>query len=84
MGSSTEAGPEPADRYATVNGLAIHCLEWGARGLRPLILLQPQVEIVTMPGLGHYPVDEDTPGFLAIVDRFLEKNLRKSRSRAAA
>jgi pimeloyl-ACP methyl ester carboxylesterase len=38
----------------------------------------PQVEIVTMPGLGHYPVDEDPPGFLAIVDRFLERNLRKS------
>ena len=31
-----------------------------------------------MPGLGHYPVDEDPPGFLAIVDRFLEKSLRKS------
>ena len=24
----------------------------------------PQVEIVTIPGLGHYPVDEDPPGFL--------------------
>ena len=35
----------------------------------------PQVEIVTMPGLGHYPVDEDPAGFLAIVDRFLEKHL---------
>ena len=38
----------------------------------------PQVEIVTMPGLGHYPSDEDPAGFLAIVDRFLEGNLRKS------
>jgi pimeloyl-ACP methyl ester carboxylesterase len=29
------------------------------------------VEIVTMPGLGHYPSDEQPAGFLAIVDRFL-------------
>jgi esterase len=28
-------------------------------------------EIVTMPGLGHYPDVEDPPGFLAIADRFL-------------
>jgi len=35
----------------------------------------PQVEIVTMPGLGHYPVDEDPAGFLAIVDRFLDAHL---------
>jgi pimeloyl-ACP methyl ester carboxylesterase len=32
----------------------------------------PQVEIVTMPGLGHYPNEEDPAGFAAIVDRFLE------------
>jgi pimeloyl-ACP methyl ester carboxylesterase len=31
----------------------------------------PQVEIVTMPGLGHYPSDERPEEFLAIVDRFL-------------
>jgi len=31
----------------------------------------PQVEIVTMPGLGHYPSDEKPADFLAIVDRFL-------------
>ena len=30
-------------------------------------------EIVTMPGLGHYPNEEDTPGFLAIVNRFLKR-----------
>jgi esterase len=28
-------------------------------------------EIVTMPGLGHYPDEEDTAGFLGILDRFL-------------
>jgi pimeloyl-ACP methyl ester carboxylesterase len=28
-------------------------------------------QIVTMPGLGHYPDVEDPPGFLAIVDKFL-------------
>jgi pimeloyl-ACP methyl ester carboxylesterase len=31
----------------------------------------PNCEIVTMPDLGHYPNEEDTPGFLAIVNRFL-------------
>lgn len=31
----------------------------------------PQVEIVTMPGLGHYPSEERPDEFLAIVDRFL-------------
>lgn len=31
----------------------------------------PRVEIVTMPGLGHYPSEEDPAGFLAIADRFL-------------
>ena len=31
----------------------------------------PRVEIVTMPGLGHYPSDEKPADFLAIVDRFL-------------
>jgi len=31
----------------------------------------PQAQIVTMPGLGHYPSDEKPDDFLAIVDRFL-------------
>ena len=30
-------------------------------------------EIVTMPGLGHYPDEDDTPGFLALVGRFLKR-----------
>jgi pimeloyl-ACP methyl ester carboxylesterase len=30
-------------------------------------------EIVTMPGLGHYPSEEDAPGFLAILNRFLRR-----------
>lgn len=33
----------------------------------------PQVEIVTLPGLGHYPSDEQPAEFLAIVDRFLQQ-----------
>ena len=33
----------------------------------------PNVEIVTMPGLGHYPNEEDTLGFLAIINRFLKR-----------
>jgi len=31
----------------------------------------PQAQIVTMPGLGHYPSDEQPTEFVAIVDRFL-------------
>ena len=31
----------------------------------------PQVKIVTMPGLGHYPSDEKPDEFVAIVDEFL-------------
>ena len=33
----------------------------------------PNVEIVTMPGLGHYPNEENTAGFLAIVNPFLKR-----------
>jgi len=31
----------------------------------------PRAQIVTMPGLGHYPSDEQPAEFVAIVDRFL-------------
>jgi pimeloyl-ACP methyl ester carboxylesterase len=31
----------------------------------------PQAQIVTLPGLGHYPSDEKQEDFLAVVDRFL-------------
>ena len=34
----------------------------------------PQVEIVTMPGLGHYPSDERPGDFIAIVEEFLGKS----------
>jgi pimeloyl-ACP methyl ester carboxylesterase len=33
----------------------------------------PNCEIVTMPGLGHYPSEEDRVGFLTIVNRFLQR-----------
>jgi pimeloyl-ACP methyl ester carboxylesterase len=33
----------------------------------------PNCEVVVMPGLGHYPNEEDTAGFLTIVNRFLER-----------
>jgi len=33
----------------------------------------PNAEVVVMPGLGHYPNEEDTKGFLAIVNRFLKR-----------
>ena len=32
----------------------------------------PTGEVVVMPGLGHYPNEEDTKGFLLIVNRFLQ------------
>jgi putative CocE/NonD family hydrolase len=35
----------------------------------------PRVEIVTMPGLGHYPSSEDPAGFLRIVGPFLARSL---------
>src|SRR5262245_27349588 len=35
----------------------------------------PRVEIVTMPGLGHYPSSEDPDGFLRIVRPFLARSL---------
>src|SRR5437667_1719034 len=31
----------------------------------------PQAQIVTIPGVGHYPSEENTEEFLAIADRFL-------------
>lgn len=40
---------------------------------RRLKQMLPNCEIVTMPGLGHYPNEEDTAGFLAIVNRFLKR-----------
>lgn len=33
----------------------------------------PQVQIVTIPGLGHYPSEENTPAFLEIIDEFLAR-----------
>ena len=37
----------------------------------------PQVQIVTMPGLGHYPSEENPEEFLALVDRFLGDSERR-------
>ncbi|HYR84814.1 MAG TPA: alpha/beta hydrolase [Terriglobia bacterium] len=36
----------------------------------------PQVQIVSMPGLGHYPSEENPKDFLPIVDGFLAKTKR--------
>ena len=35
----------------------------------------PDCRIVVMPGLGHYPDEEDTDGFLAIVNPFLTESV---------
>jgi pimeloyl-ACP methyl ester carboxylesterase len=32
-----------------------------------------QAQIVTIPGVGHYPSEENMPEFLAIVDKFLSR-----------
>jgi pimeloyl-ACP methyl ester carboxylesterase len=34
----------------------------------------PDVRIVVMPGLGHYPDEEDTAGFMKIVNEFLRQS----------
>jgi len=31
----------------------------------------PQAEIVTIPGVGHYPSEESPTEFLGVVDKFL-------------
>src|SRR5215468_1695459 len=33
----------------------------------------PQAQIVTIPGVGHYPSEENTQAYLAIVDKFLQR-----------
>ena len=33
----------------------------------------PNVQIVTLPGVGHYPNEENTAGFLAIINPFLKR-----------
>jgi esterase len=37
----------------------------------------PHVRIVTLPGLGHYPSEEDAAAFLAVVDGFLSEGERR-------
>jgi arylsulfatase A-like enzyme/pimeloyl-ACP methyl ester carboxylesterase/ABC-type molybdate transport system substrate-binding protein len=41
----------------------------------------PQVQIVTMPGLGHYPSEEEPDAYLEIVDRFLREGTRSAAAR---
>jgi len=36
----------------------------------------PQVQIVTLPGLGHYPSEENTEDFLEVVDKYLTGLIR--------
>ena len=38
LAAMSAQAPQPADRYATVNGLRLHYLDWGGAG-RPLILV---------------------------------------------
>jgi pimeloyl-ACP methyl ester carboxylesterase len=42
----------------------------------------PQVRIVTMPGLGHYPSDERPEEFVKIVDEFLKAQASRLRAQA--
>ena len=43
----------------------------GSKRRRNLRKTLPQAEIVTIPGVGHYPSEEKPAEFLAIVDKFL-------------
>jgi pimeloyl-ACP methyl ester carboxylesterase len=69
----------PTELWATVRRITapVIYILGGASDIVPvatqeqLKLALPQVEIVTMPGLGHYPSDEKPADFLAIIDKFL-------------
>ncbi len=69
----------PTDLWATVRGIKapIIYILGGASTIVPqatqaeLRQALPQAQIVTMPGLGHYPSDEKPADFVAIVERFL-------------
>jgi esterase len=74
----------PTDLWATVRKIKapIIYILGGASSIVPpetqqeLKAVLPQAEIVTMPGLGHYPSDEKREEFLVIVDRFLAETYR--------
>lgn len=76
-----EKGFVPTEIWRYVRGIkapAIYILG-GASTIVPaetqaeLKRVLPQVQIMTLPGLGHYPSEEDATAFLAVVDRFLAR-----------
>ncbi len=61
----------------TITAPALYVIGGGSRIVPPetqqkLRDTLPNVRIVVMPGLGHYPDEEDTAGFMKIVQEFLQ------------
>jgi len=69
----------PTDLWATIRNIQAPII-YVLGGLSSIVPPQtqqelqatlPRVQVVMMPGLGHYPSDEDANAFMAVVDRFL-------------
>ncbi len=65
------------DSVRRITGPALYVIGGGSRIVPPetqqkLKDTLPNVRIVVMPGLGHYPDEEDTAGFMKIVTEFLQ------------
>jgi pimeloyl-ACP methyl ester carboxylesterase len=66
------------DSVSKIKSPALYVIGGGSRIVPPetqqrLKDTLPNCRIVVMPGLGHYPDEEDTNGFLAIVNPFLKR-----------
>jgi pimeloyl-ACP methyl ester carboxylesterase len=65
------------DSVRRITGPTLYVIGGGSRIVPPetqqkLKDTLPNVRIVVMPGLGHYPDEEDTAGFMKIVTEFLQ------------
>jgi pimeloyl-ACP methyl ester carboxylesterase len=66
------------DSVSKIKAPALYVIGGGSRIVPPetqqrLKDTLPNCRIVVMPGLGHYPSEEDTEGFLTIVGEFLKR-----------
>jgi esterase len=66
------------DSVRRIKAPALYVIGGGSRIVPPetqekLKQTLPNVRIVVMPGLGHYPDEEDTAGFMKIVTEFLQQ-----------
>jgi len=67
------------DSVSKIKAPALYVIGGGSRIVPPetqqrLKDTLPNCRIVVMPGLGHYPSEEDTNGFLSIVNEFLKRS----------